>query len=223
MKAQYCIAVHHVTALDNSPQGPANWHSLNTSINHECATGKNQSPIDLVDGVYTEVSGSQFSIKIPDFEAGAVFENIGTAVEVVGEGGNLTIPSRNKTFNFAQFHFHLPSEHLDNGTAMAMEMHMVFQAADTEIAVLGTYIDISSSSATVAKREIGKRSTTKDCGNASPVNTSINAVSDGTASTMLETLFASVGEISTPGTSTTTSALVMSDVISMLSATTFKR
>ncbi|KAJ4385600.1 hypothetical protein N0V93_010029 [Gnomoniopsis smithogilvyi] len=178
--------------------GPANWHSLNTTLYHECATGLNQSPIDLVDGVYTEVSGSQFSINIPDFESGAVFENIGTAVEVVGEGGTLIIPGSNKTFNFAQFHFHLPSEHLDNGTAMAMEMHMVFQAEDTEIAVLGTYIDITSGSA-AAKRQ-----------------------TDSGASTMLETLFSSVGEISAPGTATTTSALVMSEVISMLSSTTFK-
>lgn len=101
----------------------------------------------MVDGTYTEVSGSQFKIAIPDFSAGAVFENIGTAVEIVGEGGNLTIPGSNKTFNFAQFHFHLPSEHLDNGMEMAMEVHMVFQADDTELAVLGTYIDITDDAA----------------------------------------------------------------------------
>lgn len=56
----------------------------------------------------------------------------------------MTIPGSAKVFNFAQFHFHLPSEHLDNGTAMAMEVHMVFQAADAELAVLGTYIDVTT-------------------------------------------------------------------------------
>lgn len=190
---------------------------------HECATGKNQSPIDLVDGVYTEVSGSKFSINIPDFESGALFENIGTAVEVVGEGGTLVIPGSNKTFNFAQFHFHLPSEHLDNGTAMAMEMHMVFQAEDTELAVLGTYIDIVSGTA-ASKRDTGKRDAEEDCDqNDASLNTIVNAIAESGASTMLETLFSSVGEISSPGTATTTSQLVMSEVVSMLSSTTFKR
>lgn len=192
-------------------------------MNHQCATGKNQSPIDLVDGVYTEVSGSQFSINIPDFESGAVFENIGTAVEVVGEGGTLVIPSSNKTFNFAQFHFHLPSEHLDNGTAMAMEMHMVFQAEDSELAVLGTYIDIASGTA-ASKRQTGKRATEKKCGSKdTSSNTEVNGIADSGASPMLETLFSSVDDISSPGTATTTSKLVMSEVISMLQSTTFKR
>lgn len=163
---------------------------MNITTNHGCATGVHQSPIDLVDGVYTEVSGANFSINIPDFTDGAVFENIGTAVEIVGAGGNMTIPGNPKVFNFAQFHFHLPSEHLDNGTAMAMEVHMVFQAEDTEIAVLGTYIDIAT-----------------DPANASP---------------MLETVFASVGAIATPGTATITAPLVMSDVVAQLKATTFK-
>lgn len=118
---------------------------MNTTENSICATGSNQSPIDLVDGVYTTVAGSDMTIEMPDFTNGAVFENIGSAVEVVGEGGSLVIPGKNKTFNFAQFHFHLPSEHLDNGTAHALEVHMVFQADDSEIAVLGTFIDISGS------------------------------------------------------------------------------
>lgn len=218
-------SIHYrsINILISFHQGPTNWHSLNTTMYHECATGKNQSPIDLVSGVYTEVSGSQLSLNIPDFEAGAVFENLGTTVEVVGESGSLVLPSSNKTFNFAQFHFHLPSEHLDNGTSMAMEMHMVFQAADSEIAVLGTYIDITSGTAAAAKRQTGKHAAAAACDGSGSVNTSVNAIVDGGASTMLETLFSSVGEIATPGTATHTSALVMSDIVSMLSTTTFKR
>lgn len=166
---------------------------MNITQNHVCATGLNQSPIDLTDGVFTTVAGSSMKINIPDFTAGAVFENLGTTVEVVGEGGSLTIPSSNKTFNFAQYHFHLPSEHLDNGTAHALEVHMVFQAEDSEIAVLGTYIDITADA------------------------------SNSTSDPLLATLFASVGEIATPGTATTTAPLIMAPVIAKLQATTFKR
>lgn len=140
-----------------SSQGPANWHSLNITTNHICAEGKNQSPIDMTDGVFTESPGSEYLLTIPDFTNGARFENLGTTVEIVGESGSVTIPGNNKTFEFKQFHFHLPSEHLDNGTSMAMEVHFVFQAADTEIAVLGVYIDIGSgSSNSTQKRQNGK-------------------------------------------------------------------
>lgn len=130
-------------------------------------------------------------MSIPNFDAGAVFENLGTTVEVVGEGGNMTLPSSNKTFELAQFHFHLPSEHLDEGHSQAMEVHFVFQAADAELAVLGIYIDIGSD------------------------------VSDP-ASEALETIFSAVGDITEPGTATTTPAIDMSGIISLMSATTFK-
>lgn len=125
-------------------QGPAMWHSMNMTTNSACAKGTNQSPIDLVSGTYKEQDGCGYKINLPDFSHGATFENLGTTVEIVGDGGNLTLPSSNKTFEFAQFHFHLPSEHLENGTSMAMEAHFVFQAADAEIAVLGVYMDVGS-------------------------------------------------------------------------------
>lgn len=139
---------------------------LNTTTNGACATGTNQSPIDMRAGTFTEVAGSDLAVTIPDFTSGATFENLGTTVEVVGEGGSMTLASRNQTFEFQQFHFHLPSEHLDNGTSMAMEMHMVFQSADAQIAVMGVYLDINNAAAAAAaaaaagakktKRQAGK-------------------------------------------------------------------
>lgn len=120
---------------------------LNTTTNGACATGTNQSPIDMTAGTFTEVAGSELAVNIPDFESGATFENLGTTVEVVGEGGSMTLANSNQTFEFQQFHFHLPSEHLDNGTSMAMEMHMVFSSADAQIAVMGVYLDINNAAA----------------------------------------------------------------------------
>lgn len=117
-------------------------------------------------GAFTEVAGSELAVEIPDFEAGATFENLGTTVEIVGEGGSMRMAASNQTFEFQQFHFHLPSEHLDNGTSMAMEMHMVFASADAQIAVMGVYLDIGEAAAVPvvasvpgakkAKRQAGK-------------------------------------------------------------------
>lgn len=141
---------------------------LNTTTNGACATGTNQSPIDMTAGTFTEVPGSELAVEIPDFPEGATFENLGTTVEVVAEGGSMRLASSNQTFEFQQFHFHLPSEHLDNGTSMAMEMHMVFASADAQIAVMGVYLDINTAAAAAvpavaavpgakkAKRQAGK-------------------------------------------------------------------
>lgn len=236
------VCAQVIEFTDTFPQGPANWFSLNTTTNTACAEGTHQSPIDMTDGAFEEVAGSSLTIDLPDFTEGALFENLGSTIEVVGENGSLILPSSNKTFNFRQFHFHTPSEHLDNGTAIAMEVHFVFQADDAEISVLGVYIDIADeTSAAARKRQVGKRASpytleTWGASHASShifqplalssidstINTAVSTSSASGASSVIETIFASVGEITTPGTATTTAALTMSDVVSFLQGTTFK-
>lgn len=71
----------------------------------------------MVDGVFDVVPGSDVQITVNDMPDGAVFENLGTTVEVVTQGGTLVVDE--KQFELQQFHFHLPSEHLDNGTSHA--------------------------------------------------------------------------------------------------------
>lgn len=190
--------------------GPASWHLLNTTTNGACATGTNQSPIDMTDGTFTEVPGSQLAVNIPDFAAGATFENLGTTVEIVGEGGTMTMASSNQTFEFQQFHFHLPSEHLDNGTSMAMEMHMVFSSADAQIAVMGVYLDINNAAAApvAAVAAPGAKKTKRQAAEV--------------ASEMIETVLGAVGDISNPGTATKTPAFAMSGLVAMLAGTTFQ-
>lgn len=71
----------------------------------------------MVEGVFEIVQGSDVQIEVNDMPDGADFENLGTTVEVITQGGTLGVG--NKTFELQQFHFHLPSEHLDNGTSQA--------------------------------------------------------------------------------------------------------
>lgn len=72
----------------------------------------------MVDSVFTLVPSSELAITIPDFPEGTEFENLGTTVEIIGRPGG-TLQVNGKTFEFQQAHFHLPSEHLDNGTSRA--------------------------------------------------------------------------------------------------------
>ncbi len=44
-------------------------------------------------------------------------------------------------WNLAQFHFHTPSEHLKNGIATPMEMHLVFNDAADNLLVVGRWIE----------------------------------------------------------------------------------
>lgn len=71
----------------------------------------------MAEGVFKEIKGTDVQLAINDMPKGADFANLGTTVEVVTQGGSIKIDS--KQFDLQQFHFHLPSEHLDNGTSQA--------------------------------------------------------------------------------------------------------
>ncbi|KAL2264594.1 hypothetical protein VTJ83DRAFT_7104 [Remersonia thermophila] len=181
--------------------GPVNWAALDVSANALCATGTRQSPIDMVENVFTLVDGTSVELAVNDMPDGAEFENLGTTVEVIAQGG--TLQTSGKEFELKQFHFHLPSEHLDNGTSQAMEMHMVFESAQQEIAVIGVYINVvdQPAGATRRSRIMGRQ-----------------AAAPTAPTTLLETIFASVGDIANPGTKTKTAPLVMSEVVDVIKA-----
>ncbi|KAJ3454550.1 hypothetical protein MRS44_013150 [Fusarium solani] len=120
--------------------GPTNWVALDPEANALCSTGKNQSPIDMVSGSFTTIPAAELALSIPDVTEGTEFENLGTTVEVVARQGNMTFDG--VSYTLQQFHFHLPSEHLDNGTSMAMEMHMVWEGPNAEVAVVGVFVDL---------------------------------------------------------------------------------
>ncbi|KAL2177542.1 alpha carbonic anhydrase [Thermothelomyces heterothallicus CBS 202.75] len=191
--------------------GPLNWAALDSPANGACATGTRQSPIDMVDGVFELLQGSDVELTVNDMPEGAEFENLGTTVEVITQGGSLKVGD--KQFELEQFHFHLPSEHLDNGTSQAMEMHMVFQSEAQEIAVIGTYINIADTSAAAP----AKRSRVFGRQEAEPP-----AAGAVAATTLLETIFSVVDKIAVPGTKTTTPPLVMSEVVDVLKANAFQ-
>ena len=71
------------------------------------------------EGQFTVIPAANLQLNIPDI-AETEFENLGTTVEVVvPEGSGAGIVVDGTPFALKQFHFHLPSEHLDNGTSFA--------------------------------------------------------------------------------------------------------
>ncbi|KAI0802492.1 alpha carbonic anhydrase [Xylaria sp. FL0064] len=181
--------------------GPLMWHHLSPE-NAICATGSNQSPIDMVTGSFTLVPGSNLTVSLPDtVSEGATFENLGSTIEVVMEGLGGTLELDGLDYELLQFHFHHPSEHIDNGVSMPMEMHMVF-SHETQLAVIGIYIDLVDSA---------------------PLNSTRILLPRSTSSAMLETIFSSIDDIATPGAATKTSAFSMTELNALLATTEFQR
>ncbi|KAK4135056.1 carbonic anhydrase [Trichocladium antarcticum] len=206
-------------------QGPLNWAALEAPANSVCATGTKQSPIDMVDGVFTVIPGTDVQITVNDMPDGAEFENLGTTVEVITQGGTLDVGG--KQFELQQFHFHLPSEHLDNGTSQAMEMHMVWQSAAQELAVIGVYIAIADAvppaAPAPAKRDnkilCSRLNRRQEAVPPPPPPTTAAAVPP---TTLLETIFSVVDQIAVPGTKVTTPPLAMGEVVDVLRAGAFQ-
>lgn len=80
-------------------------------------------------------------------------------------------------------------------------MHLVFSAG-TDIAVIGVYVDLVDPPQRTLK---------------------VHLIPRETPTTLLETIFSSVGEIAEPGTETKTKPLVMSELVNTLKAGGFQR
>ncbi|KJK75964.1 hypothetical protein H634G_08720 [Metarhizium anisopliae BRIP 53293] len=203
-------------------KGPTNWMALDPGANSLCANGTNQSPVDMVPGSFSMIPGAELGLDIPDMPEGTEFENLGTTVEVVAKGGNMSFDG--VQYRLQQFHFHLPSEHLDNGTSMAMEIHMVWQGEAEQVAVVGVFVDLDEGSDRAAK----STAKTRIGGGRLPAmkngffHVNAPAAAAKKPSALLETVLSSVDSIAEPGTVVKTQPLVMSDLVSALSSGSFQ-
>jgi carbonic anhydrase len=111
--------------------GPENWGKI-AEANKACASGLEQSPIDLTGGVDAEVSNIALHWKPGAWNV----LNNGHTLQVEGkDGGYATIDG--ERFDLVQFHFHTPSEHTIDGRNYPMEVHFVHKNAEGRLAVIG--------------------------------------------------------------------------------------
>lgn len=127
---------------------PENWDELNENWKI-CESGKEQSPIDLksslLGNVLSPAANIQFNYKsISNF----VVENKGHTIQVNFpsiSSGDSTVTVDGKTYKLLQFHLHTPSEHHIEGEAAALELHLVHQNQQGELAVVGVMIENGTS------------------------------------------------------------------------------
>jgi hypothetical protein len=120
-----------------SKDGPAAWGTLSPDY-ALCASGKAQTPIDLV-------AGAGAAAAPPELESGKrerplALVNNGHTIQVADPGGD-TLTLDGVSYRLVQFHFHDPSEHTLAGKSYPMELHLVHQSADGRLAVLGVLIE----------------------------------------------------------------------------------
>ncbi|MEO5655420.1 MAG: carbonic anhydrase family protein [Nitrosospira sp.] len=111
-----------------------------------------QSPIDITaaNTKFETLSPMQFNLSsdttLNVINNGSPNE-FATAARAIVPGGAGSMTVDGDTYQLAQFHFHTPSEHLENGKVFPMEMHMVFQDASKNILVVGRWIEQGASNA----------------------------------------------------------------------------
>nr|XP_012145297.1 PREDICTED: carbonic anhydrase 6-like isoform X1 [Megachile rotundata] len=130
--------------------GPSQWGGL-------CATGKKQSPINVVteDTVKTDMGPLKFARY--DFAYSAKVTNNGHSVKVQLEGVPTQLKGSNLPTKYIleQMHFHWPAEHTIDGTRDVLELHLVHYSShyndtamasqhDNGIAVVATLFELSN-------------------------------------------------------------------------------
>ena len=123
--------------------GPAGWGQL-SPVYALCGTGKSQSPINLMAGPgkgasQWKVEYKTTSLRIAHNEHMEELINNGHTIQVTPEEGS-AITYNGKVYGLKQFHFHTPSEHTVNGKHSPMEIHLVHQAEDKSLAVIGVLV-----------------------------------------------------------------------------------
>jgi carbonic anhydrase len=111
------------------------WSDLSAEFS-ACGAGTEQSPIDLSGAVGLDLPNSVMKY-VP---ADATIVDNGHTVQInVPEAGTLELDG--KVYQFAQFHFHAPSEHTVEGDHWPMEWHFVHKADDGSLAVIGVLVE----------------------------------------------------------------------------------
>jgi carbonic anhydrase len=117
-------------------EGPDHWGELIAEY-RMCADGMNQSPINLVADVHTELPELVFDYYSTPVDQ---INNGHTIQQNIRPGSFLRIPDRGVSYEFKQFHFHSPSEHKIDGRSFAMEMHFVHASEEGAYFVVGVMI-----------------------------------------------------------------------------------
>ncbi len=114
--------------------GPENWVDLSTEF-EACGRGEQQSPVDLVGALETELGAIELHWPNTDWE---LRNNGHTVAAYPMEQGHAII--ENMRYELVHFQLHNPSEHMIGGRSYPMEAQFVHQSKAGDLAVIGVMI-----------------------------------------------------------------------------------
>ncbi|ESA33000.1 carbonic anhydrase [Leptolyngbya sp. Heron Island J] len=186
--------------------GPDRWGELSDAY-ATCTTGSEQSPIDLTKAIH----GEQPSLSLDYQPTPLKIKNNGRTIQIDYAPGS-TIRLDGERFELKQFHFHAPSEHLENGIPAAMEVHFVHQNAETQaFVVIGVLLREGTMNTALQQiwnympDSAGVQTTVQNC--------SFNAMSLFPTNT--EQFYRYHGSLTTPPCSETVNWIVMKETITV--------
>lgn len=115
----------------SGPTGPQGWGDLSPDY-ITCRDGQNQSPIDI--GVATPGAKEPINFRYEQLPLNII--NNGHTIQLDNSAQN-AIQIGEQNYLLRQLHFHGPSEHTIAGKPYPMEMHLVHQNAQGQLAVIG--------------------------------------------------------------------------------------
>ena len=123
--------------------GPGGWANL-SPVYALCGSGKSQSPVNLSPGSAGEgkkwkVEYKTTKLSISHNQHVEELINNGHTIQVTPQDGSF-ITYAGKNYHLKQFHFHTPSEHTVNGKHFPMGIHLVHQADDESLVVIGALV-----------------------------------------------------------------------------------
>ncbi|XP_024190209.1 alpha carbonic anhydrase 7 [Rosa chinensis] len=118
-----------------SPKGPEHWGELKEEWK-ECKDGKLQSPIDLLDSNARKAISRVDDLNMSYKPSNATMKHEGYAISIQWEGDAGSIQINGTDYLLKRCHWHRSSEHFINGRSYDLELHMVHQSQNNDVAVV---------------------------------------------------------------------------------------
>ncbi len=126
-------------------EGPEHWGALSVDYS-VCATGKNQTPINITNAIEADLPTIELSYKAVPLD----IINNGHTVQVNYAAGS-TIMVGGHSFDLLQFHFHTPSENHIDAKSYPMEAHLVHKDKNGALGVIGVMFEDGTENSFLAK------------------------------------------------------------------------
>lgn len=125
-------------------EGPEHWGELAPEFT-ACATGVNQSPINLTGFIEANLPPIKFGYAT---QASEILNNGHTIQANFAPGSSIMVDG--VAFELKQVHFHNPSENLINGKSFPLEGHLVHADKDGHLAVVAVMFNEGKANAGIA-------------------------------------------------------------------------